>query len=107
MAALKKGTWVKVTGRETVGKIVGYRPGDMGLPEAERSYEIYVEEETLYFPPSHFEVLPDTPKPDRVALAERWEKVAEACRNYMAAPGPNNTQALIKALSNVGMLKPK
>lgn len=101
---LKKGTWVKVTGREVLGSIVGYRAGDMHLPERERNYEIHVEQETLYFPPSRFEVVQEPP-PERVALKERWERVADACRKFMESPSTANTQTLAEALSDVGLMK--
>jgi hypothetical protein len=58
---LKKGTWVKLKGHETFGVIVEQRQGDAELPEPERSYKIHVEEETLYYQPSHFEVVEPTP----------------------------------------------
>jgi len=103
--ALKKGTSVKITGRETIGTIVGHRRGDKDLPEPERSYEIHVEEETLYFPPSHFEVLPDPPTPERVALAERYARLNDAAEKYTSSPNPANSENLIKALAEVGFIK--
>jgi hypothetical protein len=99
---LKKGAAVKIT---TVGTIVGYRRGDKELPESERSYQIHVAEETLYLPPSHFEVLPDAPTPERVLLAERYARLNDAAEKYASSPNPANNESLLKALAEVGLIK--
>jgi|ERR1700730_11156266 len=101
---LKKGQWVKIKNHETYGTIVEQRRGDAELPEPERSYKIHVEEQTLYYPPSHFEVVSE-PTPERVSVAERHVRINEAAEKYMASPNPANTTALLKALEEAGYVK--
>jgi len=103
---LKKGTWVKLKGHETFGIIVEQRKGDAELPEPERSYKIHVEEETLYYPPSDFEVV-EEPTPERVTLAERHARFNDAAQKYASSPNPANTQNLIKAMEDVGFIVKK
>jgi hypothetical protein len=95
---LKKGTWVKLKGYDTHGVIVEQHRGDAELPEPERSYKIYVEEQTLYYPPSRFEVV-DEPTRERVSLREKHERFQEAAEKFLASPGPPYDQAIVKALA--------
>jgi len=102
---LKKGQWVRVKGHETIGQIVEQRKGDAKLPEPERSYKINVEEQTLYYPPSHLELLPDPPTPDHVVRRERLERLTEAARKFLDSPTPQNGEGLNKVLSDYGFMK--
>jgi hypothetical protein len=95
---LKKGTWVKLKGHETFGIVVEQRRGDAELPEPERSYKIYVEEQTLYYPSSRFEVV-EEPTPERVSLREKHERFQKLAAKFLASPGPPYDQALVKALA--------
>jgi hypothetical protein len=95
---LKKGTWVKLKGHETFGTIVEQRSGDAELPEQERSCKIHVEEQTLYYPPSRFEVV-EEPMPERVSLREKHERFREIAAKFLASPGPPYDQSLVKALA--------
>jgi hypothetical protein len=95
---LKKGTWVKLKGHETFGIIVEQRRGDAELPEPERSYKIHVEEQTLYYPPSQFEVV-EEPTPERVSLREKHERFHDIAAKFLASPGPPYNQNLVKALA--------
>lgn len=95
---LKKGTWVKLKRHETFGIIVEQRKGDAELPEPERSYKIYVEEQTLYYPPSRFEVVEES-TPERISLREKHERFREIAAKFLASPGPPYDQNIIKALA--------
>ena len=95
---LKKGTWVKLKGHETFGIVVEQSRGDAELPEPERSYKIQVEEQTLYYPPSRFEVV-EEPTPERVSLRQNHEQFQELAAKFLASPGPPYDQSLVKALA--------
>ena len=105
---LKKGTWVKLKGHETFGIIVEQRKGDVELPEPERSYKIHVEEQTLYYPPSRFEVV-EASTPERISLREKHERFQEIAAKFLASPGPPYDQNLVKAvaesLTELGFMK--
>ena len=101
---LKKGTWVRIKDRETYGTIVEQRKGDAELPEPERSYKIHVEEQILYCPPSHFEVVQE-PTPERVALGERYARLNDTAEKYASSPNPANSEKLLKALADLGFIK--
>jgi hypothetical protein len=95
---LKKGTWVKLIGHETFGIVVEQRRGDAELPEPERSYKIHVEEKTLYYPASRFEVI-EEPTPERVSLREKHERFQDIAAKFLASPDPPFDQNLVKALA--------
>jgi hypothetical protein len=95
---LKKGTWVKLTGHETFGVIIEQRRGDAELPEPERSYKIHVEDQTLYYPPSRFEVV-NEPTPECVSLKEKHVRFQEIAAKFLASPGPPCDQSQVKALA--------
>ena len=95
---LKKGTWVKLKEHETFGIIVEQRKGDAELPEPERSYKIHVEEQTLYYPPSRFEVVEES-TPERVSLRERHEHFRKSPRSSCFSWSALRPE-LIKALAD-------
>jgi len=71
----KNGQWLKLKNHDTVGIIIEQRRRDAELPD--RSYRIHIDEQTLLYPPSRFELLPDPPIPENVVRKERWERLAE------------------------------
>ena len=63
---LEKSQWVKIKNHEAFGTVIGQRVGDRELPEAERTYQIHVDEETLYRHPSDVEVI-EEPTPEHIS----------------------------------------
>jgi hypothetical protein len=92
---LKKGQWVKLKNHETYGTIVEQRRGDADLPEAERSYKIDIEHRTVYYPPSHFEVV--EPEPEQLSLKEQAEHVSVLATRLLDSNPPYDP-ALVKEL---------
>ena len=98
---------MKIKNHEAFGTVIGQRVGDRELPEAERTYQIHVDEETLYRHPSDVEVI-EEPTPEHISRYERHERFMAAVATLLASKPPydqNIVKVLCEHMKDLGFMR--